>query len=346
MKSRFAIVFFTATVLFAAKINAQSTIAQVSTSNPSIAIECYNASPSDNISVGQTFKSLVTATITAIQFEVNNIINAGTVNLEIYSCSGPTTWGSLLNTESNITVNASGAVSVDVSSLNVAVTAGNYYGFRVVSNTGFDANLKIDNNVYADGGLWTSNFAFGNSADLTFTVTGNTILPVQLISFTAQKQNEDVLLQWSTASEQNTKNFVVEHSLDGIQWHNIGTIDASGNSNSVINYSYTDTHPALGMNYYRLLQMDIDGKSNYSEVRAVKFTTGGQIISLITNPVTNGELNVQVNEATMLSLYDAGGRLVWKKQVTPGVQNINVSNYTTGIYFLKAGTTTEKILVQ
>jgi hypothetical protein len=92
--------------------------------------------------------------------------------------------------------------------------------------------------------------------------------------------------------------------------------------------------------------MDQDGKSSYSQVRVAKISNDGQVISLITNPVVDGELKMQINKATMLSLYDASGRLIWKKRVNPGLQNISIRNYTAGIYFLKAGTTTEKILVQ
>lgn len=349
MKSQLRLILIIAPVFFCTKLNAQTVIAQSTTSFGSYDWGNYydpDLEMTIDRSYGQTFKSSVNTTISEIQFYIYTVFSSGSFDIEIYSCSSPTSWGTLLNTKTNISLSTTGWFSVDVSALNVSVTAGNYYGFKLIPHYGFYAGLAADNDVYPDGHSWTSYDDFSESTDIAFKALSNSVLPVRLVSFTAQKQNEDVLLQWSTASEQNTKRFIVEHSLDGIQWHNIGAIAASGNSSSVINYSYTDSHPALGMNYYRLLQMDIDGKSNYSKVRVVKFAIGGQVISLISNPVTNGELNVQVNEATMLSLYDAGGRLVWKKQITPGVQNINVSNYTTGIYFLKAGTTTEKILVQ
>lgn len=350
MKKAFLLISISSSLLFRVKINAQSIIAQVNTYNSGIAIECVNTDeppdPAINISVGQTFKSLLTTTISTVQFNVYNVISSGTVNLEIYSCSAPTSWGSLLGTVSNISVSTSGWIATDVSSLNISVTAGNYYGFRIVPNLGFDANMKIDNNVYADGGLWTSNFAFGNPDDMTFIVSSNASLPVKLISFTAQKQNNKALLQWSTASEQDSKDFIIQHSMDGSQWNAIGTIAAQGNSSTVTNYSYTDMAPAVGTNYYRLLQTDIDGKSTYSEIRMVKFTNDDKAFFIITNPVSSGELKVQVNETMIMGLYDFWGRLLWKEQLTTGIQNINVGNYPAGIYFIKAKGKVEKVLVQ
>ncbi len=349
MKSRLCLLGIIVSLFFSAKLNAQTVIAQSTTSFGSYDWGNYydpDMEMTIDRSYGQTFKSYVNTTISEIQFYIYTVYSAGSFDIELYSCSSPTSWGTLLNTKTNISLSTTGWFSVDVSGLNVSVTAGNYYGFKLIPHSGFYAGLGADYDVYSDGHSWSSYDDFSEATDLAFKAISNTALPVQLISFTAQKENEQVLLQWSTASEQNTKNFVVEHSLDGIQWQNIGNVPASGNSNSVINYSYADTHPAVGMNYYRLLQMDIDGKSNYSEVRVVKFINDRQVIALITNPIVNGELKVQVNKATLLSLYDAFGRLIWKKQASPGIQNINLSHYTTGIYLLKAGATTEKILVQ
>ncbi len=350
MKKGFLLICIPVSLFFSIKINAQSIIAQVNTYNSGVSMECVNTDdppdPAINVSVGQTFKSLLTTTISTVQFNVDNIISPGTVNLEIYSCSAPTTWGSLLGTVSNISVSASGWIMTDVSGLNISVTNGNYYGFRIVPNLGFDANMRIDNNVYADGGIWTSNFAFGNPYDLTFIVSSNASLPVKLISFTAQKQNSKTLIQWTTVSEQNSKEFIIQRSMDGSQWYSIGTVAAQGNSSITTNYSYTDIAPVMGTDYYRLLQTDIDGKSSYSEIRMVKFTNDNKSFFAMANPVSNGELRVQVNETLLMNLYDLRGRLLWKKQLTTGIQNINMSDYPAGIYFLKAEGTVEKILLQ
>jgi hypothetical protein len=349
MKNKFYLVVIFASVFCCSKLNAQTVIAQSTTSYGSYDWGNYYDPDYDmtiDRSYGQTFKSSVNATISEIQFYIYNVYSSGSFDIEIYSCSSPTSWGTLLNTKTNISLSTTGWFSVDVSALNVSVIAGNYYGFKLIPHYGFYAGLGADNDVYPDGHSWTSYDDFSEATDIAFKAISNTTLPVQLIYFTAQKQNEQVLLQWSTANEQNSKNFIVERSLDGNNWNNIGIVAASGNSNSPINYSYSDSHPALGMNYYRLLQMDQDGKSSYSQVRVVKISNDGQVISLITNPVVDGELKMQINKATMLSLYDASGRLIWKKRVNPGLQNISIRNYTAGIYFLKAGTTTEKILVQ
>jgi hypothetical protein len=346
MRSRPTVVFLAAVILLTVKINAQSTIAQVTTFNSGIAINCYYEDAFDNISIGQTFQSLVTTTMTGIVVSIVNVINTGTVDVEIYSCSGPAAWGSLLGTEANVAVNTSGVLSVDVSGLNIAVVASNYYGFRIVPDNGFDANFVIDDDVYADGGLWTSNFSFGNPADMTFTVSGNAALPVEWIAFSAQQQNGHCLLRWSTAGEQNTKDFIIQRSSDGNRWDTIGTVAARGNSNSVVNYSYTDITPAPGTSYYRILQTDRDGRASFSETRMFTFTVGRPLFSVLINPVTRGELKLRINEAAVLSLYNTAGKLLWRKQTGAGVQHIDVSHYPPGIYLLQAKGTTARLLIQ
>ncbi len=171
-------------------------------------------------------------------------------------------------------------------------------------------------------------------------------LPLVWLSFTATKQNSNSLLQWATAQEQNTKDFTVQHSTDGTSWNSLTTMPAAGNSNSIRNYSYVHTNPVKGNNYYRILQTDADNKYSYSEVRTVKFATVDMSFTVMGNPVTNGILTVQVNAATALNLYSADGKLILEKEVSTGMQSIDVSVYAKGIYLLKTNATIQKIVIQ
>ena len=104
--------------------------------------------------------------------------------------------------------------------------------------------------------------------------------------------------------------------------------------------------PVAGMNFYRIQQTDMDNRKSLSAVQAVKLSAMSSLFFVIGNPVVNGSLQVQVNEPAILSLYDAHGRLVYKKQATSGMETINVSRYPKGVYLLKAKEEKVKIIIQ
>lgn len=177
-------------------------------------------------------------------------------------------------------------------------------------------------------------------------------LPLQWRSFTATKQQDNVLLEWSTFVEQNTKSFIVQTGTNGIAWNTIATVSAAGNSSSVQSYSCLHTTPAAGYNYYRVIEADADGKYNFSSVRKVLFELASWHIELLVNPVINGRLEIKVTPAgpndvlPVLNLYTANGRLLSTKQATAGTQSIDVSGYPKGAYLLKANEKTIKFLIQ
>ena len=172
-------------------------------------------------------------------------------------------------------------------------------------------------------------------------------LPLTWLSFTAKAQNNSQsLLQWTTAQEQNTKDFYIQHSADGINWVTIGSLPAAGNSNSTTNYNFVHTNPVKGLNYYRIKQTDVDSRYSYSLVRMLSFTKALQPLTILGNPVNNDVLTLEINMATSLAFYTADGKLLWREQVNAGTKTINVSRYAKGIYWLKTITTTQKIVIQ
>jgi Secretion system C-terminal sorting domain len=170
-------------------------------------------------------------------------------------------------------------------------------------------------------------------------------LPLTWLSFTATKQNTAVLLQWSTANELNTKNFTVQHSIDGIQWNNLITLLKNTSSSNTHAYSYIHINPEKSVNYYRILQTDIDGRGSQSIVRTVKFAADNSSFYVLANPVSS-TIKVQVNTAMALSLYTANGKLLLQKQYNAGLQNIDVSKFAKGIYLLTGNNTTLKLTIQ
>ncbi len=196
----------------------------------------------------------------------------------------------------------------------------------------------------------TNNFVLTNSVSSTglneLTLAGSNALPLAWLSFTATKQNQTALLKWATAQEQNTRNFSVQHSANGINWSAIGLLPATGSINSTSNYSYVHTSPVTGVNYYRILQTDMDNRNSYSAIKTLKFTTNDEPFIIIGNPVTNDVLTVQINMETSLALYSADGKLLWQEQVNAGTKTFDMSRYAKGTYLLKANNTAQKIVIQ
>jgi hypothetical protein len=171
-------------------------------------------------------------------------------------------------------------------------------------------------------------------------------LPVKLISFEALAQPEQVLLKWKTAFEQNSSSFIIQHSKDGVDFNNIGTVAAAGNSFSELNYSFTHTQPIAGHNYYRLLQTDLDGKNSYSDIRQSHYQPGKKTFTILTNKIENDQLNVHFFEKNTLLIFNSNAKQVLKKQMLPGLNIIPVSNLSKGVYIVQSGNSTQKILIQ
>ncbi|MCW3120004.1 MAG: Kelch repeat type 2-containing protein [Chitinophagaceae bacterium] len=168
------------------------------------------------------------------------------------------------------------------------------------------------------------------------------VLPVKYESFTATKSNETVLLKWVTLQEFSSSRFEIEHSTDGIHYSRIAVVAAAGNSTDRTSYEYIHSTPAPGANYYRLKQIDIDDKFEYSEVRKVNFEGGSALtVSVLGNPFQSG-LSFSVssfkNDNAVLQLNDVTGRSIWTKTATlqKGTTyfSIDGSRFSSGVYIL------------
>jgi hypothetical protein len=121
------------------------------------------------------------------------------------------------------------------------------------------------------------------------------VLPVKFLGFSAVMKNKDVLVQWSTTEEVNAASFEVERSNDGTNWNTIGQVAAAGNSSSIVNYSFTDKNITSGTVYYRVKQVDIDGRFVFTPVRSIKpGTTNGANVNI----ASTGQSKVLLQFAT------------------------------------------------
>ncbi len=163
-------------------------------------------------------------------------------------------------------------------------------------------------------------------------------LPVELIEFTAEAQRNSVLLTWITASETNNQGFEIQRSKDGINWEKIGYQQGAGNSTTVQSYRYNDNQPLSGINYYRLLQVDIGGEATYSNIVNVVYESSG--FSVFPVPAKD-EITLQLESSQTVvevNISNIVGEVIHiqELQLPEGVHQFtfDISNYTNGVYFL------------
>jgi len=116
-------------------------------------------------------------------------------------------------------------------------------------------------------------------------------LPIELVSFEANVNEDRIDLKWITATEINNNYFTIERSKDGNAWEEVLMTLGAGNSNQLIEYYEVDYDPINGISYYRLKQTDFDGKYSYSNIVPVKYelNSGNGTLNLFPNPVKIGE---------------------------------------------------------
>lgn len=157
-------------------------------------------------------------------------------------------------------------------------------------------------------------------------------VPVQLINFEATKKEKSVYLSWTTASENNNSHFVVEQSLNGIDFNKVGQVNGNGTTNQTSQYSFEHLTPSNGNNYYRLKQLDVDGKITYSNIKIIDFDVKRFTIK---SNIVQHEIEITTNENMDLFFYNTQGQKVKAIKIN-GQQKINVSQLSTGMYFIQS----------
>ncbi|WP_207511438.1 T9SS type A sorting domain-containing protein [Longitalea luteola] len=165
------------------------------------------------------------------------------------------------------------------------------------------------------------------------------VLPLTLTSFNGSLNNNTVKLNWSTAQEENLGQFVVEKSVNGIDWLTLTTVQAAGNSNSTREYNAVDDN-AFSVNYYRLKQVDMSGNYSYSQTIRIRSTANEKsTIRAYPNPAANTAtitINSENKLAAHIKLYNQFGLQLQHLQrpLIAGSNNIPVP----GIQALPSGT--------
>lgn len=197
---------------------------------------------------------------------------------------------------------------------------------------------------------WVALDDYGCVAGAPLVLNGSGVLPVSLFGLSAREADNEVLLDWKTASESNNKGFEIQRSKDAINWNKIGFVNGALNSSLEKHYSFSDVAPLQGKNYYRLLQYDLDGKQAFSPVVNVDFSKAGKY--LLSNNPSNGvyRLNIHSTNGATILVSDMTGRRLIGKHVDAGIHQIDISKYAQGTYLLRLqignDIFTEKLLKQ
>jgi len=247
-----------------------------------------------------------------------------------------------------------------------------------IDNDGFEDVLvgSRDNNLYCISGLgdrllfshlfsdWLytvnvmpsidGNFSYellaGTRNGIVASFSGGTIaIPVELTSFTAYDENGDVLLNWSTATENSNSGFEIQRNRSNSEFVNIGFVPGSGSTTEPRNYSFVDENVSGGIFSYRLKQIDYNGNYEYSDVIEIEVGIPNEF-SLEQNypnpfnPTTTISYSIKEKVLVSLKVFDILGtevKTLINADQTPGHYNFefDASSLASGIYFytLQAG---------
>jgi hypothetical protein len=178
---------------------------------------------------------------------------------------------------------------------------------------------------------------------IDYTIDTATILPLRLTDFKAVSKNCSILLNWETSFEENVEVFEVEYSPEGRDFQAVGRVTPENNSNGS-KYSFPVPHE-ITSGYFRLKMQDVDGKIQYSDIRAVTSSCNNLIWSFTDNPVIRGKqaiINLTNKNGSLkkgnLVLWDLAGRQLLLKPLLlqPGQNSINLETLMlkAGIYLI------------
>ncbi|MEA1872963.1 MAG: T9SS type A sorting domain-containing protein, partial [Bacteroidota bacterium] len=166
------------------------------------------------------------------------------------------------------------------------------------------------------------------------------LLPIELLSFDAKYESDDVLVNWATASETNNDYFTLERSKDGRLFELVTNYPGAGNSSRIIHYEIIDYTPYAGKSYYRLKQTDFDNTVSYSKIVSVSNFDNNELVQVSVwrneNILFVQAENLTKNNDILVQIHDMAGRLLFVKSFDSYSENIQIDLgnriFTKGIY--------------
>ncbi len=224
----------------------------------------------------------------------------------------------------------------DADLYNIIKRTASYFPWEYLGNTPAATQTGgiITGNVVANGLINAAIKGLTGFSDFAIGIRNEGVLPITLVSFKADKINTGVKLAWLTAAEKNSAYFEVQKSSDGIAFTTLGRVEAAGNSSENKYYSLTDFIPANGINYYRLNQVDADGKAVLSQPIAINFDLNEDAkITVYPNPAINELHFTGLKSNATVSLFNTDGRIVFSNKLINNTLQIPIS-VKSGLYIM------------
>lgn len=204
------------------------------------------------------------------------------------------------------------------------------------ANTIMPGQIPVNaTNIFVEG---AKQGTFGNTGT-GFEYTGfvwsiSSPLPVVLTQFKGYQTENVIELFWQTTSEENNEYFQIEKASNAINFEAIGSVKGAKNSSEKLNYTFRDERPAEGTNYYRLKQVDFDGKYEYSKIIAVNYSKDG-VFEIMPNPSEDYLMLKGIGKNAKIRISDLRGNTIETFENQTDELKITLKNYSTGVYFIQ-----------
>jgi hypothetical protein len=208
------------------------------------------------------------------------------------------------------------------------------------SVTGLSGNKTYHFKIFefngSDAPVYNSSNAVSNSTIVP------SVLPLQWLFFTAREENNKVELKWGVADEQHTSHFIIERSIGSANFSAIGTVQAAGSGSN--EYTFIDNSLSSGSVSYRIKQVDIDGRFEYSKQVVVRTAANQGKLSIYPNPAS-GQARISLPQGMQqaaITIYSLEGRLIKTMKVVNG-ELLLLHQMPAGIYHVVIRETVQKI---
>ena len=191
-----------------------------------------------------------------------------------------------------------------------------------VSATAGDNHIKVNVTSFSQFSASSSTSDFQPAA-----------LPVELTFFNGKPTADGSLLNWQTATERNNHGFEIQRSTNGKDWREIGFVFGNGTTQEAQNFNFFDPQPNDGTNYYRLKQVDFDGRFDFSNIVYIQYSSRNTKLQIFPNPVKD-ELNIIDGEG-QATIYNLLGQPVRSFNINQSSFKVNTSELANGQYVLR-----------
>lgn len=229
--------------------------------------------------------------------------------------------------------NNNSTLSVDAPSIIVVFLSGEIKGGGSASQ-----KIRYNNSIIFDGNdapIMGPQMASASSNG--FTAFSSSPLPVKFVGFTITSKNNSVLIQWSTSEEINANMYEVERSEDGSNWSTIAYVSAMGNSSALNNYSYADKNVSAKVVYYRIKEVDIDGKNSYTIVKSIRtnitYTNADVKIASVQNKVLL-QFPQEIKGSLVVRFVSMNGQLTDQQTINNPLGQVVLNSKVKGNYII------------